>query len=40
MDFFFVRGYLFRYVLYRIECNNISPNNIYLIVNISIIYLL
>ena len=35
-----VRDYLFGHVLHRIQCHNISPNYVYLIVNISIISLL
>ena len=35
-----MRGYLFGHVLHRIQCHNISPNYVYLIVNISIISLL
>ena len=35
-----VRDYLSGHVLHRIQCKNISPNHVFLIVNISVIYLL
>ena len=35
-----VRDYLSGHVLHRIQCNNISLNHVFLIVNISVIYLL
>ena len=35
-----VRDYLSGHVLHRIQCNNISPNHVFFIVNISVIYLL
>ena len=35
-----VRSYLSGHVLHRIQCNNVSLNHIYLIVNISVISLL